>query len=937
MSTAPVRFQLRRGTAAQWISANPILALGEPGIETDTVNMKFGDGVTHWIDLPYAIDSAFHSKYIINPPPAPVGLTVDTSSNSQYINIYWQYPPQINVGLNEAWLPYITGLGAQLEGVSYNGLSNQTVVLPTSNASFVNAYNGGSNPILLLQLSPFGSGTTGPTTITIGSTTYVGLIIRDSGFASMTTSGGQIRVWYKNYNTNSGTASYSSTAGPLSFNLAKSGPTTPTNLAAVDSGFGANGKNNETISFTKSAYANNANPSDTNATVTTYQYTYTLQSTSSRYGGAISDTGTVTITVTSQSQSSYSSTTLFNPGSIYSISLTGTNNYSLTSNAATLTTAQTNFPIAPSSTSFSMPARYYSSIVKILDSSITSQVLNLYTSWSSSSFIVPVHTTSNRGSTASSLSTLVYSITGGALAGSPGFPTITFNGFGVSPLSVISGSTTLLTPTVVSVLDTYSYAPSQGFYLQGTNSFTVDLTNTTNFKNSNVLYTLSANAYTTTFYYDSISGAPTVTPTIVLGTNTTTTVSGIAVYGSTEAFTIQLLCGNMGDYFCPQKIGECKVKLVDSADSTTAYGPNKILGIADVSNDTIVSGVFKYGGSTVGNVKIAYSDSESLDTYAVATVSIQGYVYNIVTPSGTSFDSSSTSTVKIIIDQPSITLLSTIPSLLPVVGASNSFVIGRSISSTSTFNATTYVPNWYATTSDTSYGNVGYDHNALLTATGNYELLVANGKFRTWGTGTYYRDYTAYTNPNYSGIVHTGLDFRFATFAWKVDLGSGSGNGISFNRIAFAFNNAKTNSLSFNGTNGTAYITGTSVYPLIYYRFEQQLYTGTDYRKPNGSTSIGANRNYTTDWININAITVNGVNSSNYNNLTSTDTSPYVKSGFNGVSTTPNGDGTVTYTFTPKLGYADTIPTSTFLYCRIILPMNVDFEFASISANLYSA
>jgi hypothetical protein len=82
---------------------------------------------------------------------------------------------------------------------------------------------------------------------------------------------------------------------------------------------------------------------------------------------------------------------------------------------------------------------------------------------------------------------------------------------------------------------------------------------------------------------------------------------------------------------------------------------------------------------------------------------------------------------------------------------------------------------------------------------------------------------------------------------------------------------------------------------------------------------------------------VNGVNSSNYNNLTSTAATPYVKSGFNGVSTTTNGDGSVTYVFTPKLGYADTIPTSTFLYCRIILPMNVDFEFASISANLYSA
>lgn len=45
--------QPRRGTAAQWTSANPILAEAEFGYETDTLKMKMGDGITDWDSLAY--------------------------------------------------------------------------------------------------------------------------------------------------------------------------------------------------------------------------------------------------------------------------------------------------------------------------------------------------------------------------------------------------------------------------------------------------------------------------------------------------------------------------------------------------------------------------------------------------------------------------------------------------------------------------------------------------------------------------------------------------------------------------------------------------------------------------------------------------------------------------------------------------------------------
>ena len=48
-----VKIQLRRDTASVWTSTNPVLALGEPGFETDTNQFKIGDGTTSWTSLDY--------------------------------------------------------------------------------------------------------------------------------------------------------------------------------------------------------------------------------------------------------------------------------------------------------------------------------------------------------------------------------------------------------------------------------------------------------------------------------------------------------------------------------------------------------------------------------------------------------------------------------------------------------------------------------------------------------------------------------------------------------------------------------------------------------------------------------------------------------------------------------------------------------------------
>ena len=55
--------QIRRDTAANWTSANPTLAQGELGLETDTSKIKAGDGSTAWTSLGYLINTGGYASY----------------------------------------------------------------------------------------------------------------------------------------------------------------------------------------------------------------------------------------------------------------------------------------------------------------------------------------------------------------------------------------------------------------------------------------------------------------------------------------------------------------------------------------------------------------------------------------------------------------------------------------------------------------------------------------------------------------------------------------------------------------------------------------------------------------------------------------------------------------------------------------------------------
>ena len=62
-TTVTAKIQLRKGTAAAWTSANPVLLSGEVGFETDTLKLKIGDGTTAWISLAYHHDPDLAATY----------------------------------------------------------------------------------------------------------------------------------------------------------------------------------------------------------------------------------------------------------------------------------------------------------------------------------------------------------------------------------------------------------------------------------------------------------------------------------------------------------------------------------------------------------------------------------------------------------------------------------------------------------------------------------------------------------------------------------------------------------------------------------------------------------------------------------------------------------------------------------------------------------
>ena len=79
------RLLLRRGSTTEWANANPILELGEPGVDTTVNKIKIGDGITNWNNLDWAnrLSTDELGDIVIDNPQ---NMQILTYQNNKWVN-----------------------------------------------------------------------------------------------------------------------------------------------------------------------------------------------------------------------------------------------------------------------------------------------------------------------------------------------------------------------------------------------------------------------------------------------------------------------------------------------------------------------------------------------------------------------------------------------------------------------------------------------------------------------------------------------------------------------------------------------------------------------------------------------------------------------------------------------------------------------------------
>jgi hypothetical protein len=170
------QIQVRRGTAAQWTSANPTLAAGEWGFESDTNKVKIGNGTTAWNSLSYqgnagtvtsiTAGTGLSGGTITSSGTIAIDSTVATLTGSQTLTNKTLTDPKINLAFDAETASYTAIFANNGQVVTMDNASANTFSIPT-NASV--AFPIGTQ-INVLQI---GAGQTTIQAVTSGTTSIL--------------------------------------------------------------------------------------------------------------------------------------------------------------------------------------------------------------------------------------------------------------------------------------------------------------------------------------------------------------------------------------------------------------------------------------------------------------------------------------------------------------------------------------------------------------------------------------------------------------------------------------------------------------------------------------------------------------------------------------------------------------------------------------------
>ena len=159
-----IRIQLRRDTAANWVSNNPTLREGEIGIETDTLKFKIGNGSSTWTSItnyanvtPSGLTNSL-SDYILVADQGNPGGPAELDANGDLI-----IPENAIILWNDAAYDYTTTLAAT------QPTANRTITFPNSTGTV--ALTSDLTPYAPLSGATFTGNIQVPTAITFEGAT----------------------------------------------------------------------------------------------------------------------------------------------------------------------------------------------------------------------------------------------------------------------------------------------------------------------------------------------------------------------------------------------------------------------------------------------------------------------------------------------------------------------------------------------------------------------------------------------------------------------------------------------------------------------------------------------------------------------------------------------------------------------------------------------